>query len=155
MARRLAPALVMVVLAAVALTGCGEDEKERFAEDYKPLNDRLLKIGRDLGSSLQNAQGKSDQQLARQFAAFALRLQALNKGVRALDTPGDLKDERSELASRIDATVEDLEHISGAAADGDPQAAAAATVELGTSSQALNRAQNQLAKATGAERGSS
>ena len=157
MTRRLALPLALLVLAAgaVTLTGCGESEKDKFAEQYKPLNDRLLKVGRDLGTALQTARGKSNRQLSRQFAAFALRLQALNKGVRKLEAPSDLEDDRKELATQIDATVENLEAISGAAANNDPEGAAAATVDLGTSSRALNRAQNKLAKATDAEVGSS
>ncbi len=147
-------ALAALALAAIAIAGCGEDEKEKFIDDYKPLNDRLLEIGRDLGTGLQNAEGKSNKALSEQFAGYALRLESVNKDIRALDTPTVLKDESNTLASRIDATVKNLKEISGAAGNNDPQAAAAATVELATNSQALNRAQNRLAKATGAKVGS-
>lgn len=149
------PLALLIALAAFASPGCGEDEKDKFVEDYRPLNDRLLQVGKDLGKGLQTAEGKSNKALSEQFAAFALRLDAINKGIRALDTPDDLRDERDVLALRINDTIKNLQDISGAAAEGDPQAAAAATVELGTNSQALNRAQNKLAKATGAKVGDS
>lgn len=153
MPRRLA--LLLALAALVAVTGCGEDEKEKFIGAYRPLNDRLLKVGEDLGAGLQNAGGKTNKQLAREFAAYALRLESINRDIAALDTPSDLRDESEALTTQIEATVKSLKDISGAAGANDPQAAAAATVELGTSSQALNRAQNKLAKATGAKVGSS
>ncbi len=154
MTRRLVLPLVLAALAAVA-AGCGESSKDKFIDDYKPLNDRLLKVGQDLGTGLQKAEGKSNKALSEQFAAYALRLQSVSKDIRRLETPSELEDESDALTSRIDATVENLKEISGAAANNDAQAAATATVELATNSQALNRAQNRLAKATGARVGSS
>ena len=146
--RRLATSLVLAAALAAA-SGCGENEEDKFAEAYRPLNDRLLKFDRDLSAGLRDAEGKTNKQLSEQFAAFALRLQALNKGVRALEPPEDLEDERSELATQVDATVENLRAISAAAGIADAQAAAAATVELGASTEALSRAQNRLAEAAG------
>ena len=146
--RRLVVSLALA--AGLVAAGCGESEEDKFVEAYRPLNDRLLKFNRDLSASLRGAEGKTNKQLSEQFAAFALRLQALNKGVRALETPEDLEDERRGLATEADATVENLREISGAAGNDDPQTAAAATVELGASTEALSRAQNRLAEATGA-----
>lgn len=145
--------LILIVLAAVAVAGCGEDEKDKFIDDYKPLNDRLLAVGRDLEKELAGAEDESNKELSRQFAGLALRLEAISKQLRALDTPDDLRDESDVLALRIDDTTKNLNDISGAAATGDPQGAATATVELATNSRALNRAQNRLARATGAKIG--
>ncbi len=152
MTRRL---VLPLLLAALAAAGCGENSRDKFIDDYKPLNDRLLKVGQDLGTGLQKAEGKSNKALSEQFAAYALRLESVSKDIRRLETPGELEDESEALTSRIDAAVENLKEISGAAANNDAQAAATATVELATNSQALNRAQNRLAKATGARVGSS
>lgn len=153
MRRRSLPLLAVLVLAAGAVAGCGEDEKDKFVDDYRPLNDRLLQVGKDLAKGLGRAEGKSNKALSLEFARFALRLREINKDLRGLDTPGDLKDESDILALRIDDTIKNLEDISGAAGNNDPQGAAAATVELSTNSQALNRAQNKLARATGAKIG--
>ena len=153
MTRRLVLLLSLLALAGVASAGCGEDEKDKFVEDYRPLNDRLLKIGSDLGEGLRSAGNKSNRRLAEQFAGFGLRLSAVAKDIRNLETPDELKDESSNLTARIDDVVKNLQDISGAAGTGDPQAAAAATVELGTTAQALNTAQNKLARATGAKVG--
>jgi hypothetical protein len=148
--------LALLALAPVTVVGCGgEDDKDNFAEEYKPLNQQLLGVGRDLGTALQNARGKSNKQLSEQFAALALRLGDVNKKIRGLDPPDDLKKDADELTKQIDAAVENLREISGAAGNNDPQGAAAATVELGTTSQDLNRAQNKLAKETGAAKGAS
>ena len=155
MTRRLALLLCLLVLAPLAAAGCGQDDKEKFVEDYKPLNDRLLKIGDDLGEGLRSAGNKSNKRLAEQFAGFALRLQAVNKEIRDLDTPDDLKDERVELSARIADLVKSLQDISGAAGTNNVDAAATAMVDLGTTSEALNEAQNKLARATGAKIGKS
>ena len=157
MTRRLVPALALAALAAalVVVAGCGGADEGKYKQAYRVLNDRLLKIGEDLATGLRTARGKSNKELSEEFAAFALRLEAVNRDLRRIDTPDDLEDESSTLASRIDATVKSLKQISGAAANADAQAAAEATVELGENSRAVNRAQNELARATGARKGSS
>ena len=153
MIRRLALLLALLVLGAVAVAGCGEDEKDAYIDAYKPQNDRLLAMGKTLGRGLQRADRKSNKALSEQFAAYALQLEDIGKDIRSLNTPSDLKDESDDLTTQIDATVKHLEEISGAAANNDPQGAAAATVELASSSRTLNSAQNKLAKATGADTG--
>ncbi len=111
---RLATPLALLAL-AVPVAGCGEDEKDQYIDDFKPLNDKLLDVGRDLGVAVQGADDQSDAALAKQFAGLATRLEGVKKEIAALDTPADLKDEAAALDKNLDATVEDLEDISEAA----------------------------------------
>ena len=146
--RRILP---LVIVAALA--GCGGNDDANFERQYRPLNDGLLAIGRDIDKGLESAAGKSNKQLSEQFAGFALRLDALNKVLRRLDPPDDLEGRSATLTARIDDTIKDLKAISGATGEGDRQGTAQAVVDFNTSSRELNRAQNALARATGAEIG--
>ena len=149
MSRRLI--LPLVILAALA--GCGGNDEEEFDEQYGRLNGRLLDVGRDVDRGLRSAAGKSNKQLSEQFAAFALRLEALNTGLRRRDPPDELEGRSATLIARIDDTIKDLKAISGATGEGDRQATVDAVLAFNTSSRALNRAQNALARATGASVG--
>ena len=146
--RRIVP---LVVLAALA--GCGGNDEKTFDEQYARLNTRLLDVGRDVDRGLRSAAGKSNKELSEQFAAFALRLDALNTGLRRLDPPDELEGRAATLIARIDDTVKDLKALSGAAGEGDRAGTAQAVVDFATSSRELNRAQNALARATGARIG--
>lgn len=143
----------LLALLALVLTACGQSEKEKYVDDYKPLNDRLLSLGQDLGAAIQGAESKSDEALARQFSSLATRLRGVNKDVAALDTPADLRDEARALRDTLNVTIGDIEDIAKAARGKDAQAAAAATVELAADSEDVNAAQNKLARATGAKVG--
>lgn len=143
----------LLALLALALAACGQSEKEKYVDDYKPLNDRLLSLGQDLGAAIQGAESRSDDALARQFSSLATRLRDANKDIAALETPADLRDEANSLRDTLDDTIGDIEDIAKAARGKDAQAAAAATVELAADSEEVNASQNKLARATGAEVG--
>ena len=145
--------LLAVLTLAVSLAACGESETDKYVDDYKPLNDKLLAIGSDLGNAVDDVESKSDAALAKQFSALATRLESLNDEIAALDTPAELKDEAKALNEALDSTTGDVKDIAKAAEKNDPQAAASATVQLSTDAQEVNTAQNKLAKATGAEVG--
>ena len=145
-------ALTLVLLASLA-GACGGDDEKEYKDGYKVLNERLLDIGQDVGTGLETAAGKSNKQLSEEFARYALRLQTVNTAIRRLKTPGEFKQESRDLTARIDEAIEDLKAISGATGVGDRQQTAEAVVAFGASSQALNRAQNALARATGARIG--
>ena len=142
-----------VASVAMALAGCADSEQDRYVKDYDPLNDRLLEIGQSLGRAQLQAGSASNSQLGRQFSKSAAELDAVREDIAALDTPADLADESKALIASIGDVVGDLERISAAATRGDQQAAAAATLSLTEDSNDVNRAQNRLARATGANVG--
>ncbi len=152
MRSRLATPLALLAL-AVSLAACGESETDKYVDDYKPLNDKLLEVGSDLGTAIDGVESKSDAALAKQFTALAARLEGVNKEIAALDTPADLQDEAKALNKTLGAATRDVEDIAKAARENDAQSAATATVQLSSDAQDVNTAQNKLAKATGAEVG--
>jgi hypothetical protein len=141
------------LVAAIALAGCGKSEEEKYADDFKPVNDRLLKVGERIGTRLGDASKQTNARLARQFGGFASDLEKVNGEIAALDPPKDLRDESRTLTERIEVVVKDLEDISEAARSGDPKAAKRAALSFGRHSPPLNQAQNRLARATGADPG--
>ena len=149
---RLALPIALLAL-ATPLAACGESEKDKYIDDFKPLNDKLLDVGRDLGAAVGGAETQNDSALAKQFGALAKRLEGVNEEIADLDTPADLEDEAKDLKGSIDETVSTLEAIEKAAQDHDAEDAAAATVRLASDSEEVNAAQNKLAKATGADVG--
>lgn len=140
-------------MACLAASGCGGSEKDRYIDDYDPLNDRLLRIGESVGRATLEAGQQSNAKLTTRFGKYASDLDDVNKDIAALDTPSDLEDESEALTESIDVVIRDLEKISAAARRGDKEAAAASTLALTDDSKGVNRAQNKLAKATGADVG--
>jgi hypothetical protein len=149
---RLITPLVLLVL-ALGLSACGESEKDKYIDDFKPLNDKLLNLGNELAQAVDGADKKTDAVLAKEFTSLATRLEAVNRDIAGLDTPAELQDEADALNSRLGATIGDIEDIARAARGNDAEEAAAATVKLATDAQKVNTAQNRLARATGAEVG--
>lgn len=143
----------LLATAVLVPTGCGQGEKEKYIDDFKPLNDRLLRIGAALGGASLEASPEANVDLATELGRFASDLRDVNRDIAALDTPADLRAEAQSLTRTIDVVVTDLEKISGAARRGDRKEVAAATMALADDSNSVNRAQNNLARATGADIG--
>jgi hypothetical protein len=149
---RLATPLALLAL-AFSLGACGESEKDKYIDDFKPLNDKLLAVGGDLSTALDGVESKSDAALAKQFSALGGRLEDVSKQIAALDTPADLEDESKALTDQLDTTTGDVQDIAKAAREHNAETAAAATVQLSSDAQEVNKAQNKLARATGANVG--
>jgi outer membrane murein-binding lipoprotein Lpp len=147
----------VAVLASVALAACGssKDKSKEFAKDYKPLNTKLLSLGKDLGSALQGANAKTDVQLAAQLEGIAKEGKSLSAKIGALDAPDKDKADVTELTKSIDALDTSIQGIATAAKAHDKQAATAATQTLLTQAKGVNTAQNKVAKDTGATKGAS
>ena len=151
--RRWSLGIAALAGAALMAAGCGESEKDKYVDDYNPLNERLLAIGEEVGRAPLEAGTESNAKLARRFDKYADDLDRVNKDIAALDTPDDLVDESKALTRSIVVVIADLERIATAAREADQRAAAAGTLSLTDHANAVNRAQNRLAKATGADVG--
>ena len=112
-------ALAALALAGSAAAGCGQSEEDKYVEDYKPLNDRLLRIGVAIGAAPLEAGEQTNEQLAQRFNKYAADLDAVKKDIADLDTPSDLEDESLALTSSIEVVVEDLKKVASAAESGD------------------------------------
>lgn len=153
MSRPLITALSAVALLSVPLAGCGKSTEDKFADDYKPLNAKLLKLGDDLGKSVSTARGKSDEQVASDFSGLSKRFKSLRTEVADLEAPDKLKGDSEKLTTALGAVEKDISNISAAGKSSDAQAARQAVQELAADARQVNTAQNKLAKATGAPAG--
>jgi hypothetical protein len=140
---------LLLCIAALAAAGCGENEKERYVDEYKPLNDRLIAVSQQISASLAGSEG--NETVGVRLDLQIAQLETVNRNIENLDTPEELRDESSALTRRIRDSVATLKEISTAIQDGKPEKASSATVELASRAQAVNAAQKNLSRATGAK----
>jgi len=140
-----------LLVLALPLAACGEDKAATFQKDFKPLNAKIIALGRDVASSIKGASGKSDRQIEQQFSSLSGRTAALQKDVDRLEPPDDLAAAKKGLVDAMGDTRDALRDISKAAGAGDPQAARGATIQLVAASQDLRSGRRKLARATRAK----
>jgi hypothetical protein len=141
--------LTLLLAAALLVVGCGGSDSQTFRHDFQPLNARIVTLGRDVGTSVTRASGKSDRQIEETFGALATRTGTLRKQVDALDPPDNLKGDRQDLVDSMADARDSLRQISSAARKSDPQAARRATIRLVAASDDLRSARLRLARAAG------
>jgi outer membrane murein-binding lipoprotein Lpp len=141
--------ILAVLLLALLGGGCGESKEEKFKKDFKPLNARIVSLGRDVGTGVAQASGKSDSQIEDQFGDFADRLDRLGKDVDDLDPPGDLKKDTDSLVKAMEDAETALRGIEVAAKEKNSRAARSATLQLVPASERLRVARLRLARKTG------
>jgi hypothetical protein len=144
--------LLLVSATGLLLGGCGEDKAKTFKLDFRPLNAKIVALGRDVGTAVTGASGRSDVQIQTEFAALAKRTGTLRKQVDDLDPPDELKDDTGDLVSAMGSAQKSLNQISAAAKKHDPDAARRATIQLVADSDELRSSRRRVAEAT---RGSS
>jgi predicted nucleic acid-binding Zn-ribbon protein len=134
-------------LAVAALgVGCGEDQREAYGDDFRPLSRDLVALGDQVGRSIQGAEGRSDAQLEREFDELANKLGGLRRELEGLDPPDELAGTQKELVEAMRAVEAALRGIEQAAAGGDPEAARQSTIELVRASEDLGGARRKLAR---------
>lgn len=152
MRRRFHPhALLLLLALALPLAACGADKRETFKKEFKPLDAKVLTLGRDVGASVTGASGKSDRQIQQRFGSLSRRTGTLQKDVNRLEAPDDLARDKKDLVDAMGNARDALADIEKAAGAGDPQAARRATIQLVAASQDLRSERRKLARATGAK----
>jgi hypothetical protein len=140
--------LALLLAAALLVGGCGEDKSKTFREDFKPLNVKILALGRGVGAAVTGASGKSDRQIQEEFAALGKRTGSLRTQVDELDPPDDLKQDNDDLVAAMGDAQKALDQIAAAAKKGDPDAARRATIQLVAASDDLRSSRRRLASKT-------
>ena len=148
--------LIVPLLVAALLAGCGggSDEKDKFAERFKPVNDQLLALGGRVGQALQNASRTSDQMLAGEFSGYAQQMRDIGRRIDALRPPSDLRAKVGRLATATAKLEADLRAIAHAATVHDVVAARNGAQALVRDSGPERTARRALARETGAKAGS-
>jgi hypothetical protein len=146
--RRLASAALLGAFAIALGAGCGEDQQQTYADDYRPLSRELVALGEQVGRSIQGADGKTDEQLEREFDGLADQLGRLRRELAGFEPPDELAATHDELVEAMRAAENSLRGIENAAAASDPDAARRSTIELVRASEDLRDARRELSRET-------
>jgi len=134
--RRLALALVAVLVAAAALSACGGTTTSTgpstadYQKSFAPIDQRIKDIGNSVGDAVVNAKSKSTTELATEFAGLSAQVRTVAADLAALDAPDAIKAQQTALTSALGDAARSLRSISAAATAADARAAKAATVKL-------------------------
>jgi hypothetical protein len=141
--------IALAVLGAVALaaTGCGGS----FKDDFKSLNDDILKLSASVGSAIRAAPSQSDDQVKKDFGKLAGRMGDLKGRAEDLDAPDKLKSKKQNLVDAMGETKKALQDIGDAAGSHSRRGAERGLRELVLGGVKLARARRSLARATGAK----
>jgi hypothetical protein len=139
------------LLGALAITlgaGCGEDQRDAYAEDFRPLSRQVASLGQFTGNAVQSAERKSDAQIENQFRQIADEMARLRGELGELEPPDDLADADRAMAEAMRGVEQALRGIQRAAGQNDPRAARRQTIELIQASEDLRDARGRLNRAT-------
>jgi hypothetical protein len=138
----------LAVLAAIlAAAACGDSAEEKYRNDFAPLNDEIVALGRQVGATINEAGGRSDAQLADAFGDYARELGDLQQQVGELEPTESLAGRHDTLVAAMGEVQGSLARIAEAALQRDAGAARRATLELIQGSQRLSDAREAVARA--------
>jgi len=127
---------------ALAAAGC-DDDSEAFKEDYNRAVRPLSEL-KDIGGSIGNAAGQTNQELAKELSRLADRAERTGTNLSRLDAPDDAKEEFDDLLAALRETIRDLRGFAAAAKEGDPAEANKASRELMESGAKVQEAEAEL-----------
>ncbi len=128
----------LVWLATLALAGCGSagSSPSAFRSSFLEQRTELRKLGADLATTIRQAAGKTDAQLAAQLVNLSARSAQQASRLAKLNPPSRYQGTLGELVSSFRAVGGDLHQIATAATRHD---ASAAKAELGSLLQDAKR----------------
>jgi hypothetical protein len=143
-------AILPALLTCALLAGCGgSDEKDRFGEDYGPINGQLLV----LRNAITEAPPGSDAMLAGEFSGFATQVDEARRRLDGLRPPKDLKGRTDALSTALAKLSADMRDIAHAANAHDTPGTRAATQRMVEDLRAAEEARRELARETGTQVG--
>jgi hypothetical protein len=148
LARRLLATALLLGAAIASGVGCGEDQREAYVDDFRPLSRQIGSLGEYTGTAIEGADERSDQQIEQQFGEIAVELRRLRGELEDLDPPEDLAGLQEDFAVAMRAVERALRGIEEAAARHNPGAARQSTVDLIRASEDLREARVRLNRAT-------
>ena len=144
--RRFTLTLMAVLVAALALSACGESgpTKADYKKQFEPVNQQIKDLGSAVGDAVTNAEGKANAALDAQFADLSTQSKELADDVSKLEPPADdIRKNQDALVDALREAARGLQSISAAAGAGNAAAAKAATIKLGTTTSAAIKASRE------------
>ena len=135
--RVLVPAALLIALAGLA--GCGGSSnsntvpsKAEYKQTYASLNSNINALGLAVGTAINKSSGKSNKDIAKEFADLADRARAAAKKVDDATPPADanIQKQQAALVAGLNTAADDLDAISKASEKKDFKAAGTAAGKL-------------------------
>jgi hypothetical protein len=147
-------ALLSVVLATALLAACGGDDDKApsradFNRDFNALNERLLTLGDEIGTSFRNVRGKSNEQIETEFGGFSRRLDEIEREFDELEPPDDVKPEYDNMKQGLATVSADMRRLVDAVRARQSNEIRDATRQFVQDSPKLRDARRALARKTG------
>ena len=138
--------LLLLVFAGSALAACGGDDNA-FKQDYNEAVRPLSSLGDEVGDSLTQAAGESNEELAARYEGLADKLDQVGDNLSGLEPPDDAREQLDELIDALAEGSERLRALGDAAEEGRPSEANAAASELVAAGERLREAETALRSA--------
>jgi hypothetical protein len=139
-------AALMLVLAALVVAGCGEDDDtaDQFRDGYNAAIERLNAVNSDIEESGEELATKPGPQIAREFDQIAETAAQTRADLADLEPPERARDEFDALVTAIQDGVANIRAVADAARKENQQQFLDATQALSESAEEISAAENEL-----------
>jgi hypothetical protein len=122
------------IAAAVLLGACGgsstADQTTKFKQGFPPVTKQFQQTSQAIGTTVEQAQTRTNAELATEFHDLAVRWQKPLNQLDALKPPASVKSEYDKLSAAAARVESDLNAISSAARTNNPPAARTSSSSL-------------------------
>jgi hypothetical protein len=145
-AARRAATLAVIVVATVAIAGCGDSADKKFIDGYNKAAKPLNHLDAQLVTKLTRAPDQSDATVESAFSKLAERTHAANAKLADLDAPDDTKADFERLKAALKTRETHLRAVAAGIKSGDIKATQTAVSQLTLSARELQRAEAAVKK---------
>ena|ERR671919_3265576 len=137
---------MLLLLAALIATGCGDDDDTagQFRDGYNAAIQRLNAVNTDLRDSGEEVASKPGPQIAKEFDRIAETAARTRADLAELEAPERARDEFDELLAAIEDGVANIRAVADAARKENQQQYRDATEALSESSEEISAAEAEL-----------
>jgi hypothetical protein len=139
--RRALIALLAVLVAALAVSGCGGSSKSNkvptkaeYTQEFTPINAQIADLGKQVGAAVTgtSTKGKSNKDIAKIFNDLADQVRSVAKKLDGTKPPAipTIQTQQAALVAGLNTSADDLAAIGEAAGKKDLKAAGTAAVKL-------------------------
>jgi hypothetical protein len=141
-----ARAATLLLIAALASAGCGEDDDaaDDFRDGYNAAIERLNSVNTDIQEGGEELASKPGPQIAREFDRIAETAARTRADLAELEPPEDAREEFDALLAAIQDGVANIRAVADAARQENQQEFLDATEALSESGEEISAAENEL-----------